>query len=116
MQYVFIGVIAAAIIAGVVFTAKRNNAVKKNGIETDAVVSRVQKTETTDADTLNTAVHYTYYVTYRAQDGKTVEAKLASGKSFDRNIGKARWDSDLHEGVCLRIKYLPEKPGYAVRV
>ena len=116
MQYVFIGVIVAAMIAGIVFTARRNGAIKRNGIETDAVVSRVKKTETTDADTLNTTVHYTCYVTYRTQDGQTVEAKLASGKSFDSRIGKAGWDGDLHEGVSLRVKYLPEKPNYVIRV
>lgn len=58
MQYVFIGVIVTAIIVGIVFTAKCNNLIRKNGIETDAVVSRVKKTETTDADTLNFTILY----------------------------------------------------------
>lgn len=43
------------------------------------------------------------------------ESKLASGKSFDVRAGKA-WDSDLREGVHVRIKYLPEKPNYVIRL
>ena len=38
LQYVLIGVVVVVIVAVFVFTIVRNNAIKKNGIETDAVV------------------------------------------------------------------------------
>lgn len=56
------------------------------------------------------------YVTYRTLAGQTVEAQLASGKSLDIRIGKKVWDQDLHEGSTVRIKYLPDKPNYVIRI
>ena len=114
---VYIGgaIIVLIIIASIIFAAKRNNKINQNGVEADAIVTRVKESESTDEDGIVTGVYYTYYVTYRTMDGKEVEAKLASGKSFDNRIGKS-WDSDLHEGSNVRIKYLPEKPKYVIRV
>ncbi len=112
--YIAVGVIAVVIIGGVIFTAKRNNEIKQNGIEADAVVSRIKENESVDDDGFVTT-SYTYYVTYRSMDGQTVEARLGSGKSFDNRIGKS-WDSDLKEGSKVRIKYLPEKPNYVIRL
>ena len=113
--YVGGAVIAVIIIVGIVFTAKRNKEIEQNGIEADAVVSRVKEVENTDADSAATSTTYTFFVTYRTMDGQTVEAKLASGKSFDNHIGKS-WYSDLHEGSNVRIKYIPEKPKYVIRI
>ena len=53
-----IGIFVVTIVAVVVFTARRNKAIKENGIETNAVVSRIEE----DADPDNNS--YTYYVTY----------------------------------------------------
>lgn len=114
-MYIGGAIIVLIIIASIIFTAKRNNKINQNGVEADAVVTRVKESESTDEDGIGTGVYYTYYVTYRTMDGKEVEAKLASGKSFDNRIGKS-WDSDLHEGSNVRIKYLPEKPKYVIRV
>ena len=72
--------------------------------------------ESTDEDGFSTALSYTYYVTYRTLAGQTVEAQLASGKSLDIRIGKKVWDQDLHEGSTVRIKYLPDKPNYVIRI
>lgn len=115
MLYAAIAVIVIVIIAGVVFTAKRNNAIKRSGIVTNAVVTRVKENESTDEDG-HVSYSYTFYVTYRTQEGQSVEAQLASGKSFDIKIGKMAWDRDLHEGSNVRIQYLPEKPNYVIRV
>ena len=114
MLYAIIGFIVAVLILGVAVTAKRNNEIRQNGIETDAVVSCIKENESVDEDGFVT-VSYTYYVTYRTMDGQTVEAKLGSGKSIDNHIGKS-WHSDLKEGVSVRIKYLPEKPKYVIRI
>ena len=112
--YIAIGLIVVIALIGIILTAKRNNEIKQNGIEADAVVSRIKVNESVDEDGFATT-SYTYYVKYRSMDGQMVEAKLGSGKSIDNRIGKS-WDSDLKEGVSLRIKYLPEKPKYVIRI
>ena len=116
MLYAAIAIAVIVIVISVVFTAKRNHAIKQGGIETDAVVTRVRENESTDEDGFSTALSYTYYVTYRTLSGQTVEAQLASGKSLDIRIGKKVWDQDLHEGSTVRIKYLPDKPNYVIRI
>ena len=115
MLYAVIAVIVVVIAVGVIWTAKRNSEIKRDGIETSAVVTRIRENESTDEDG-NVSYSYTFYVTYRTQTGQTVEAQLASGKSFDVRIGKKVWDRDLHEGSNVRIKYLPDKPDYVIRM
>ena len=114
IPYIGFGAILVIAVIAVILTTKRNSEIKQNGIEADAVVSRVDANVSVDEDGIS-SVSYTYYVTYRTMDGQTVEAKLGSGKSVDVRIGKA-WDSDLHEGCSVRIKYIPEKPKYVIRV
>ena len=114
MVYIGIAVVVIVIAIGIIFNAKRNNEIKQNGIEADAVVSRIKENESVDEDGF-VSTTYTFYVTYRSMDGQTVEAKLGSGKSFDNRIGKA-WDSDLKQGSAVRIKYIPEKPNYVIRI
>ena len=116
MLYAAIAIVVIVIVIGVLFTAKRNKSIKQDGIEADAVVTRVKENESTNEDGFTTSVSYTYYVTYRTLTGQTVEAQLASGKSFDIRTGKKVWDQDLHEGSTVRIKYLPDKPDYVIRI
>ena len=116
MVYVGIAAIVIVIVFEIIYTAKRNNELKTGGIEADAVVTRVQETVNTDTDGSFSSVSNSYYVTYRTLTGETVEAKLGSGKSIDTNIGKSTWDQDLHEGSRVRIKYLPEKTNYVIRI
>ena len=92
MLYAAIAIAVIVIVISVVFTAKRNHAIKQGGIETDAVVTRIRENESTDEDGFSTALSYTYNVTYRTLAGQTVEAQLASGKSLDIRIGKKVWD------------------------
>ena len=99
--YVIGGIVAAAIIAGIIFTIKRNKAIKKDGIEADAVVSRIKETENRQEDG-SVDFSYTYYVKYQTKDGQTVEAKLGDGTR------------GLCEGDSIRIKYLPDKPKYVI--
>lgn len=97
MLYAVIAIAAVAAIAGIIYVIMRNNKIKKNGIETDATVSRIKEVETSNDDG-SYDVQYTYYVKYQTQDGETVEAKLSGAPRFTR------------EGDRVRIKYLPEKP------
>lgn len=110
------GAVILLVVAFLMLRTRRiNNEISQNGIETDAVVSRVKENVSSDPGG-GVSVSYTYYVTYRGMNGQTVEAQLASGKSFDVKIGKKAWDYDLHEGTQVRVKYLPERPNYAIRV
>ena len=117
MQYVLIG-IAVIVLINVffIFRNKRiHGDIQQNGIETNAVVTRVKEDVSSDSDG-SVSVSYYYYVSYRTINRQTEEALLGSGKSFDVKIGKKAWDYDLHEGSQVRIKYLPEKPNYAIRI
>lgn len=97
-------VFVAIIVVSLVITLVRNNKIRKNGIEAEAVISRIEESESVDSDgSVDTT--YTYYVTYRTMDGETVEAKL--GKIMQKRY---------HMGQTLNIMYLAEKPNYVVPV
>ncbi|MBQ8133850.1 MAG: hypothetical protein IJ192_05540 [Clostridia bacterium] len=96
LEYVLIGVFVVTIVAVVIFTVMRNKAIKENGIETNAVVSRVEKDADPDSNS------YTCYVTYTTVYGQNVEARLN------------RLPDYTHVGDIVSIKYLPKKPKYVL--
>ena len=98
LKYFLIGVFVVSVVAVVVFTARRNKAIKENGIETNAVVSRIKE----DADPESNS--YTYFVTYTTADGQNVEARVNTLPDY------------IHVGDMVRIKYLPEKPKYVLLI
>ena len=103
LKYVLIGAAAVVVVGLAVYSFLRNNKIRKEGVEADAVVSRIEEQESANSDgSFDTT--YTYYVNYRTQDGQTVEAKL--------NRAPVR----TRVGDQVRIKYLPEKPKYALLV
>ena len=116
MQYAFIALFVLVFVVVILRTGKRNGDIRRNGIETEAVVSRIREDEHTDTDGSYSGSSYAYFVTYRTADGQTVEARLGNGKSLDVQIGKHAWNHDLQEGTPVRIKYLPDKPEYVIRV
>lgn len=61
----------------------------------------IEENETINDDG-STDYSYTYYVRFTAQDGQVIEARLGGAPRFTR------------EGEQVRIKYLPEKPRYAI--
>ena len=101
--YIAGGVLAAVLIVGLIYTIKRNQKINSQGIETDAVVSRIKEIESRDSDGAITT-SYEYYVRYQTETGETVEAKLGNAPRRVR------------EGDALRVKYLPEKPKFALVV
>ena len=103
MTYIIIGVVVIVIVGGIIFTIVRTNAIKKNGIEANAVVSRIKEQENTDSEGF-TDTTYIYYVTFTTQDGQSVEAKLGNPPS------------KIKVGDSLTIKYLPNKPKLVVAV
>lgn len=111
---IMIGVILLLFPIAILWNRKVNKEINQNGVEADAVVTRVQELTSCDSDG-TVSVSHIYFVTFRALDGQEVEARLGSGKSVDVYIGGG-WDKDLREGVSVRIKYLPEKPKYAILV
>jgi uncharacterized protein YpmB len=96
---VVIGVIAILF----VYSLIEQNKIKKDGILTDAEVSSVDVSESTDTDG-TTSYTRTYYVTYRNREGHIIEAVLINPKK------------SLREGNKVKIKYLPKKPRKAILI
>ncbi len=100
---IIILIAAAIVLIGVIYSLIRNNAIKKNGTETEAVVSRITDDTTVNEDG-TTDTRYTYFVRFRTPEGKELEVQL--GGATNR----------LKVGDPVRIKYRPEKPNYALRM
>lgn len=101
LNYIFIAVIVAVIAVGITITVRRRSAIRKNGVEADAVVSRVKEQTSVDEEGF-TQTTYIYFVTFRGVDGNTVEAMLDKAPKH------------IKVGDRLTVKYLPEKPKYAL--
>jgi hypothetical protein len=76
---------------------------KKNGIETDAFVTRIEERESHDSD--GVTYYDDYYVRYQDQEGRTTEATISNPKR-----------KGLAPGARIRIRYLPEKPNSVVYI
>ena len=101
--YIFIGVAVVVVAIVAVYTILRNKKINENGIEADAVVSRIDTDTQTDADG-SVSTNETYYVDYQNAEGEIVTAKLGN-PPFGAVVG-----------TTIRVKYLPEKPKYVRRV
>ena len=101
--YILGGAVAVILIAGLVYSWLRSKKIKENGLEADAVISRIKEIEDRD-EKGSISYRYEYYVRYQNQAGETMEAKLGNPPRRAR------------EGDQLRIKYLPEKPRYALAI
>ena len=84
-------------IAGAGYVFYNIQRIKKNGIETDAVITRIEDVG------IGTDTSYDYYVCY-TERGQKIEAKLS-------NPG---FGGGLEVGAEIRIRFLPEKPNIAV--
>ena len=103
MFEIIIGIIFLFIVTGGIWAFLLSKKIKREGIETEAVVSRIKKnvwTEETGPDT----VTMEYYVSYRNQAEQTVEAVLS----------RVPKKLQLVEGSKVRIKYLPSRQDYVV--
>ena len=101
-DYLVIGIIAAVEIVAA-FNIIKVLTIRKKGIETEGVISRITEQSSVDGDG-SLDVTYTYYVVFKTQDGKEVEADL------NHAPGRTRL------GDQVRIRYLPEKPKHAVLI
>ena len=93
--------IIAFVAASFLWTFFRIIRVKMLGVEVNAVVTRLEEHETTDADGIPNE-YYEAYVRYQTQDGRTVNASLANSNTF------------LNIGDWVRIKYIPGQEDYPV--
>lgn len=78
------------IVAGMLVSRKLKKSINENGIETDAVVSRVSEDMSQDLS------DFTVYVKYRIENGEEVEGIISNPRA------------DLEEGQRVRIKYHPK--------
>ena len=102
MEYIIIVGIVAIIVVAIIYTFMVRHKIKKEGIETEGVVSRIEESESYDSDTGAISTTYTYYVLYKDQNGSEIEARLANPKN------------KLKEGSKLKMKYLPTKPKFVL--
>ena len=97
IPYLFYALLAV----GVVLILLRRSRIKRLGTETDAVVSRIEREESRNDDgSTHTSVYY--YVSYLDDELRNVEAVLMTPPK------------GLEMGTRLRIRYLPDKPKFAV--
>lgn len=88
---IIIWVVFLAIIAvGVLVSRRMKKDIKENGIEADAVVSRISEDMSQDLS------DFIVYVKYHTEDGEEVEGVLSNPRA------------DLEEGQQVRIKYHPK--------
>ena len=90
-----------SIVAYYIYKISTNRKMKKEGIETEAVVTRV-RTEIGSA-TDNNSTYSIYYVEYTNRAGQKIEAELINEPA-----------RDVWEGSTITIRYLPDKPNKAL--
>ena len=103
MVYAVVAVVIIAVLIVAARNRKRSKAINENGIEVDAVVSRIKEVETVNADG-DRYVNYEYFVKFRNEAGETVEARLGNPSP------------NITEGTRLRVKFLLEKPKYVLAI
>ena len=88
---IIVWIVFLAVCAGIILVSNRiKRETNENGIETDAVVSRI-----TD-DGTQTDFDFNVYVSFLTEDGEEIEAVLSNPRD------------DLEEGQQVRIKYHPK--------
>ena len=92
-----IGVAVVIVAIVVIYSILRNKKINDNGIEADAVISRIDIDTDVDGGVTE---NKTYYVDYQNAEGQIATAKLGN-PPFGAAVGTA-----------MRVKYLPEKPKY----
>ena len=95
---------AVIILIGVVYTILRNKKIKDNGIDAQAVVTRIDIERDRAGSFEDSSDTEKYIVQYVNAEGQTVEAVLANPPA--RAV----------VGTQLKVKYLPEKPKLVVYV
>lgn len=83
-------VFLAVIAAGILVSRRIKSEINENGIETDAVVSRITDDGTPEDIDINV------YVRYRTENGEEIEGVLSNPRA------------GLEEGQQVRIKYHPK--------
>ena len=86
MWVVFLAVIAV----GILVSRRIKRGINENGIETEAVVSRITDDGTQEDIDINV------YVRYRTESGEEIEGVLSNPRA------------NMKEGQAVRIKYHPE--------
>ncbi|MBR1417241.1 MAG: hypothetical protein IJ572_05430 [Bacilli bacterium] len=108
MEYVIIGVFVVVIVGVCIYSFITANKIKKDGVEAEGVISKinVNVTQTVDNDgvMVDTDTTKIYFVKFNTSSGEEIEAKLINP------------DYRLREGDTINIKYLPEKPDKVLRI
>ena len=107
LEYIIIGVIVVVVVAGVIYTIISTNKIKKDGVEAEAEVwkiniERLERVDESGMVDVDTNKHYV--VRFKNEQGQTIDSNLVNPKM------------NLQEGDKIKIKYLPEKTKNVVMV
>lgn len=102
VKYIICAAVVVLILAGFVIGMIRNRKIRRNGIEAQGVISRVEERYESDGE--SGSYTFIYYVNYTTREGKTIEARL--GK-----MTQAHFDV----GQTIRVKYLPKSRSMSCR-
>ena len=97
---IIMGIFAAVLVVAAVYTLFLRTKLRREGIETEAVVSVVKAEYWTEVGSMTR--YSDYVVTYLDETGAERKASLANPKR------------GLRDGSRCRILYDPAKPGYAL--
>lgn len=103
VKYIICAAVVVLILAGFVIGMIRNRKIRRNGIEAQGVISRVEERYESDGE--SGSYTFIYYVSYTTREGKTVEARLGKMTQTHFDVGQS-----------IRVKYLPEKPEYVIPI
>ena len=103
INYVFIGIVVIVVAVFGIISIRRNNKIKKNGIETFATISRIEEHVSSGSDG-DINYTYEYYCQYETLDG-VVEAIIS-------NV----WQRNYKMGEVIKIKYLAQEPHRGIEV
>ena len=101
-------IVIVTVVVALVCAFISTNKIRKNGIETEGEISRIEiertPIEEPDSAIINYETTKNYFVKYKNENGDTIEASLINPKM------------SLQEGDIIKIKYLPEKQKNVLRV
>ena len=85
MVYAVVAVVIIAVLIVAARNRKRSKAINENGIEVDAVVSRIKEVETVNADG-DRYVNYEYFVKFRNEEGRPSRPDSAIRRPTSRRV------------------------------
>lgn len=102
-----LAVITLVFLAVLLHAIRRDRRIEAEGIETEAVVSRVEVINHNSPGDRNN--NYEYYAAYVNAEGRKVEGRIINARRYPR-------ERDLAVGTGVKVKYLPGKEKNVMKI